>query len=188
MHEVFSGLPVLDESVLENEEDALEQKKRKLLDGWMNGILSDADYQLANKRIENELSVLQQRQLERERNLDCSDRTSQIMKIMQCAFSNANLQSSEILDELVRKFIEKIVIRRADSNGTDDQKPSYVMEIWLYESENPVNLDFSPRLRTGKCALTKRLLITEFIYRTKMPGSMRKRTRSLTIRAYLIAT
>ena len=71
-------------------------------------------------------------------------------------FSNANLQSSEILDELVRKFIEKIVIRRADPNGTDNQKPKYVMEIWLYETENPVNLDLSPRLRKGMCAQTKR--------------------------------
>ena len=149
LNEVFIGLPVLDESELENEGDALELKKSKLLEGWMNGILSDIDYQLANKRIENELSALKQRQLERERNIDCSDRTLQVMKIMQFAFSNANLQSSEILDELVRKFIEKIVIRRADPNGSDNQNPKYVMEIWLYETENPVNLDLSPRLRKG---------------------------------------
>ena len=150
--EVFNEPSSTDDLALENEKNALEQKKNRLLNGWMNGILSDADYQLATKKIENEYSALQQRYLEHKRMIDHADRTSQIMKVMQSALSNANLQSSEILDELVRKFIKRIVIRRADPNGTDDQKPVYVMEIRLYEAENPVNLDLSLCSRTQSLA------------------------------------
>ena len=150
--EVFNESSSTDDLALENEKNALEQKKIRLLDGWTNGILSDSDYQLATKRIENAYSALQQRHFENKRMIDCSDRTSQVMKIMQSALSNANLQSSEILDALVRRFIDKIVIRRADPNGADDQKPVYVMEIRLYEAENPINLDLSLCLRTQSSA------------------------------------
>ncbi|MDO4846120.1 MAG: recombinase family protein [Oscillospiraceae bacterium] len=148
LHEVLDRQDRPDASDLEKEKSELEKKKKKLLDGWMNGILSDADYRSASGKISAQLSDLQQRMAECERAEKCSDNSVQQIKIMQQAFCNANLQSPQILDELVRRFVEKIVIRRAGSDKKNGQKPAYNMEIWLYETENPVFLDLSLSLRT----------------------------------------
>ena len=152
LHEVLDRQDRLDASNLEKEKSELEKKKKKLLDGWMNGILSDADYRSASGKITAQLSDLQQRMAECERAEKCSDNSEQQIKIMLQAFCNANLQSPQILDELVRRFVEKIVIRRADSDKKGGQKPAYNMEIWLYETENPVFLDLSLSLRTQNSA------------------------------------
>ena len=148
LHEVLDRQSGGDASGLEKERDELEQKKGRLLDGWVNGILSDTDYQAANGKIMAKLASIERCISESERREECSDNSLQIMKIIQQAFCNADLQSSEILDELVRRFIEKIVVRRIDPNGNDGQKPAYNMEIWLYEAENPVNFDLSLCART----------------------------------------
>ena len=116
----------------------------------INGILSDTDYQAANGKIMAQLASIERCISENERREECSDNSLQIMKIIQQAFCNADLQSPEILDELVRRFIEKIVVRRIDPSGNDRQKPAYNMEIWLYEAENPVNFDLSLCLRTHR--------------------------------------
>lgn len=152
LHEVLDRQDRPDASDLEKKKSELERKKKKLLDGWMNGILSDADYRSASGKITAQLFDLQQRTEKYKRGEECPDNALQFMNTMQQAFCNADLNSPEILDELVRRFIEKIVIRRADSNGTDDQKPVYMMEIRLYEAENPVNLDLSLCLRTQSSA------------------------------------
>lgn len=148
LHEVWDRQDRFDPFDLEEEKSILEQKKKKLLDGWMNNIISDADYQAANRKVTAQLVDLQKRIIEYERREDRSDNSLQIMKIMQQAFCNADLQSPEILDELVRRFIEKIVIQRAESNGNNSQKPAYNMEIWLYEAKNPVFFDLSLCMRT----------------------------------------
>ena len=152
LREVLDRQDRVDASDPEKEKRELEKKQQKLLDGWMNGVLSDADYRSASGRITARLSGLRQRTEEWERRAECSDNSLQLRKIMRQAFCNANLNSPEILDELVRRFIEKIVIRRADPDGTDDPKPSYIMEIRLYEAENPVHLDLSLCLRTQSSA------------------------------------
>lgn len=149
LHEALDRQDRFDVSDLEKEKRELENKKRKLLDGWMNGILPDADYRSASDRITAQLSGLQQRMAECERRENCPDN---LIRIMRQAFCNADLNSPEILDALVRRFVEKIVIRRADSNENSGQKPAYNMEIWLYEAESPVNLDLSLRLRTQSSA------------------------------------
>lgn len=152
LHEVLDRQDRSDASDLEKKKSELEKKKKKLLDGWMNGVLSDADYRVASGKITAQLFDLRQRTAEYECREKCSEHSLQLVKIMKQAFSNADLSAPEILDALVRKFIRKIVIRRAESNGTDDQKPMYVMEIWLYEAENPVNLDLSLCLHTQSSA------------------------------------
>ena len=146
---------VLDEQVrfdasdLAKEERAWEQKKKKLLDGWLNGVLTDAEYREASGKIAAQLKDVRRRALEKERADRRSDHALQRNRILQQARSNADLRSAEILDELVRRFIERIVVKRADC---DDQAPSYLMEIRLYEVAAPLTIDFPLCLRTQSSA------------------------------------
>ena len=157
MRELFSALiPLLKESCIpleealrkahdrqsdasesEKKKRALEQKKKRLLEGWMNGVISDADYRAASETIAAKLVEASKHAAEHERM--CPDDSRRMMAIMQQAYLNAGLRSPEILDELVRGFIERIVILRTDA----DPKPAYCMEIRLYGTETPIRLDLS---------------------------------------------
>lgn len=121
----------------ERELCALAQRKQKLLDGWLRGVLSDADYRTATERIEAQLA---------ERRRQTSDRTDapDASAILRQASENAELESPEILDALVRRLIERIVIRRTPS--------ACQMEITLYASERPIVLDLSLCLRRQSSA------------------------------------
>lgn len=138
LHAMLDGHDRSDVSALEKERRALEQKKNKLLDGWLNGVLSDADYRLASKKVTERLSDLTQK-TEYEQKKDYSDSAAQVIKIMQQTLINADLQSPEILDALVRRFVDRIVVRRAESDETADRNFAYQMEIWLYDSDRPVH-------------------------------------------------
>ena len=143
LHAVLDG-ERFDVSAAEKEKLALEQKKRKLLEGWLNGILTDADYRTASERIAQRLSELQRQTDERA----FSDSSPQVETILQQAFRNAELQSSEILDALVRLFVDRIVIRRAQT----EEQSAYRMEIWLYDADHPILHDLSPCARRQSSA------------------------------------
>ena len=148
LHEALSGQARSAASGLQKEKQTLEQKQKKLLDGWLNGILSDADYQTASEKLTAQQKDLQRRMTECGQRLGRSDR-SQETAIMQQAYCNAELRSSEMLDALVRRFVEQIVVRHTDCDG---QKPSYGLEIRLYGTETPVTVDLSLCLRTQSSA------------------------------------
>ena len=148
LHEALSGQARSAASGLQKEKQTLEQKQKKLLDGWLNGILSDADYQTASEKLTAQQKDLQRRMTECGQRPERSDR-SQETAIMQQAYRNAELRSSEMLDALVRRFVEQIVVRRTDCDG---QKPSCGLEIRLYGTETPVTVDLSLCLRTQSSA------------------------------------
>ncbi len=121
----------------ERELCALAQRKQKLLDGWLRGVLSDADYRTATEQIEAQLT---ERTRQTSEPADAPDASA----ILRRASENAELASSEILDALVRRLIERIVIRRTPS--------ACQMEITLYASERPIVLDLSLCLRRQSSA------------------------------------
>ena len=149
LQQVLDGQVRSDASDLAKEECAWEQKKKKLLDGWLNGVLTDEEYRAASGKIAAQLKDVRRRALEKERIDRRSDHALQRYRILQQAHSNADLRSAEILDELVRRFIERIVVKRADCDG---QAPSYLMEIRLYEVAAPLTIDFPLCLRTQSSA------------------------------------
>ena len=132
-----------DASGAEKAKRALEQKRKKLLDGWMNGVISDADYREASETIAEKLAKILQSEAERARRQESSDISRQTAAILRQASCNADLRSPEILDELVRRFVEKIVIRHRGSAESSDPKSAYCMEIRLYDAKDPVTLDLS---------------------------------------------
>ena len=148
LHEALDQKEQINPDALDKGIMALEQKKKKLLDGWMENVVSDADYRAASQKIDTQIADLQNQKRAFENQENNTDNSMQIIRIMQKTFTNANLESTEILDELVRRFIEKIVIKPVESKETDRKKPAYIVEIWLYEAENPVFLDYSLCLRT----------------------------------------
>ena len=123
---------------LKRQMTGLEQRKQRLLDGWMNSVVSDADYRAACDKMEAQIAELEARMEDmRQINID-ADVTARHLMIMQQAFRNAKLESEEILDALVRSFVQKIVVKhneKADELPTDGEP--YILEIWLSTGDEP---------------------------------------------------
>lgn len=127
----------------EQERRQLEQKRKKLLDGWLNGVLSDTDCRTAVDQIERKLMRLQRPACD-------EPYTDAIAKIMRQAKVNASLQSPEMLDVLVRSLIREIRIRR---DGV-----AYRMEICLRLADSPIEWDLPVRKRPAHTASDPRRL------------------------------
>ena len=63
--------------------------------------------------------------------------------VMAQVVKNANLESDEAIEELVRCFVKKIVVRRKQPDSND-----YVFEIWLFNSKKAINVQSSLCART----------------------------------------
>lgn len=133
---------------LERQIVVLEQKKKKLLDGWMNNVVSDSDYQDMRKRLERQIEKLNERKSQSEKASVEPNVSAASFTIMQKAISNTNLDSEEMLDELVRCFVYKIVVKRKEDAEVSGKKVPYMLEIWLQNAQTPANFDLAQCART----------------------------------------
>ena len=140
---------------LERQIVVLEQKKKKLLDGWMNSVVSDSDYQDMRKRLEQQIEELNERKSQSEKASVEPNVSAASFAIMQKAISNTNLDSEEMLDELVRCFVYKIVVKRKEDAEATGKKVPYMLEIWLQNAETPANFDLALCERTRRCPVRR---------------------------------
>ena len=157
MHELFAPIiPILKENVaeavecllntfgyedsgdmikrLEREKDALEKRREKLFQGWMKELITDQEFRLAAEALEsakkklNECYGVSKRQnLEQIKN-----------RLFQQAELSANLGSDAMLETLVRRFVEKIIVKRSGA-----AKSEYLLEIRIAGKENTIIVDSS---------------------------------------------
>ena len=157
---------------LERQIAALEQKKKKLLDGWMNNVVSDSDYQDMRKRLEQQIEELNERILQSEKASVEPNVSAASFAIMQKAISNTNLDSEEMLDELVRCFVYKIVVKRKEDAEATGKKVPYMLEIWLQNAQTPANFDLALCERTRLWQPTKSIFLKKMdfsLQNTKQP-------------------
>ncbi len=144
--------PETDRIELERQRTSLEQRKQKLLNGWLNSVVSDADYRAACDKIAAKLAELETRMADMRQVKSDADCSAQLLTIMQQAFRNANLESEEILDALVRSFVQRIVVKRKKQNEEPPTEGEpYTLEIWLNSGESPAEYDLSLCARTRRC-------------------------------------
>lgn len=157
LREVIINKEGINRTDVEKEKKKLENKKSKLLDGWLNNVINDEDYRIGSQKIEEQVKKLEEIIIESEKQNELVDNSMQLTQIMQQAFRNADLESKEILDELVRRFVEKIIVKRIDKEDDKTKKEKYCLEIWLFQAHDPVQYDLSlcerthpnPARRTG---------------------------------------
>ena len=135
-------------SELERELATIEMKKKKLLDGWMNSVVSDNDYRTMSGKLEQQATDLKQRIENAGQVSEAPEVSKKTFAIMQQALSNANLESVEIIDELVRRFVHKIIVKRKEGEETGKGKVPYILEIWLQNAQTPANFDLAQCART----------------------------------------
>ncbi len=135
---------------LERQKKDLEQRKQRLLDGWMNGVISDVDYRGACGKIEAQIVELEGHIADIQQANGDTNASTHHLAIMQQALCNAKLESEEILDALVRCFVKRIVVKPKENRQQPsfDKKP-YTLEIWLYNGESPALYDLSFCARTA---------------------------------------
>ena len=148
LREVLMSKDGVKKGDFEKEKQALDHKKSKLLDGWLNNVINDADYRIGSQKIEEQLRKLEEKIVEREKQKELVDNSMRVAQIMQQAFHNADLESTEILDELVRRFVEKIIVKRINTENDKTKKQKYCLEIWLFQAHDPVTYDLSLCERT----------------------------------------
>jgi len=124
---------------------ALQRRKNKLLDGWINGVVSDDDYQHACEQLQAQIRETQNLIAQSRTASAAQDTSSQNDSVFQQAMRNANLESEQMLDELVRCFVDKIVVK---SKETLHDQASYLLEIWLKDTPSPVSFDLALCERT----------------------------------------
>ena len=148
LREVIINKEGINKTDVEKEKKKLENKKNKLLDGWLNNVINDEDYRIGSQKIEEQVKKLEEIIIESEKQNELVDNSMQLTQIMQQAFRNADLESKEILDELVRRFVEKIIVKRIDKEDDKTKKEKYCLEIWLFQAHDPVQYDLSLCERT----------------------------------------
>ena len=133
---------------LEGQIAALERKKQRLLEGWMDNILSDAVYLSAFQGLEVQIEALKKRLMEERKREDNAGNPLSAQAVLNQALENANLQSQEILEELVRCFVESILVKRKENGEEKGEEAGYFLEIWLKHRKEPILFDFSLCERT----------------------------------------
>ena len=103
---------------------------------------------------------MKQRMEKAEQVTEAPEVSKKTFAIMQQALSNANLESVEIIDELVRRFVHKIIVKRKEGEETSKEKVPYILEIWLQNAEIPANFDLALCERTRPSASLSLLHIT----------------------------
>ena len=119
LREVIINKDGINRTDVEKEKKKLENKKSKLLHGWLNNVINDEDYRIGSQKIEEQVKKLEEIIIEKN---ELVDNSMQLTQIMQQAFRNADLESKEILDELVRRFVEKIIVKRIDKEDDKTKK------------------------------------------------------------------
>lgn len=122
---------------------ALEQKKDKLLDGWMNGIIATADYKKALAKLETLIEELEVKAQDIKHIRNSMDAVVNTGRIISQAIDNCSLESDIAIEEVVRCFVKKIIVKK--SENTDN---SYVLEVWLFNGNEPIIKDLSLCSRT----------------------------------------
>ena len=159
-------------SELERELATIEMKKKKLLDGWMNSVVSDNDYRIMSGKLEQQATDLKQRIENAGQVSEAPEVSKKTFAIMQQALSNANLESVEIIDEQVRRFVHKIIVKRKEGEETGKGKVPYILEIWLQNAQTPANFDLALCERTRLWQPTKSIFLKKMdfsLQNTKQP-------------------
>ena len=138
----------------------------------MNNVVSDSDYQDMRKRLERQIEELNERKSLSEKASAEPNVSAASFAIMQKAISNTNLDSEEMLDELVRCFVYKIVVKRKEDAETSGKKIPYMLEIWLQNAQTPANFYLAQCARTRPCEPTKSIFLKKMdfsLQKTKQP-------------------
>ena len=146
---LMPGRTEADLAQLERQMAGLAQRKQRLLVGWVDGVVSDADYRAACGKIETQMTELEGHMADMKQTNGNMDASAQVLAIMQQAFCNAKLESEEILDALVRCFIKRIVVKQKEiSRQPPIGKKLYTLEVWLHNGDVPALYDLSFCART----------------------------------------
>ena len=114
----------------------------------MDNILSDAVYLSAFQGLEVQIEALKKRLMEERKREDNAGNPLSAQAVLNQALENANLQSQEILEELVRCFVESILVKRKGNGEEKGEEAGYFLEIWLKHRKEPILFDFSLCART----------------------------------------
>ena len=111
---------------LEGRLDQLQSKKVKLLKGWMDGIIQDADYRTADQEISTKIAALMQQkaQYSAQQHSDGIDRSELEQKLIE----NAAIQTPEVLEELIRCLLGQIRLEPI-SGETDGYLLRVILDI-----------------------------------------------------------
>lgn len=140
-----------DPLLLEQIKKELENKKKKLFDGWMNNVVSDRDYRDMSRRLEQQMEEIAMKAQDIRQLRTNVDVSARMLTIMSQTVANANLESEESIEELVRCIVKKIIVKRKHKSSTadnDKDRVNYTLEIWLYNGSTPANFDLSLCART----------------------------------------
>ena len=143
---------------LQRQIEVLTAKKTRILDGWINSVITDGDYKEQSEKIEGQILATKERIDDLTHIREKVESIQRAGRIMDQTFKNADLENDEIVEELVRTFVKQIKVRR-DKNIEN----SYVLDVCLYGGLEPIQLSLcnhtliSPRT---KGRLTAPLLYT----------------------------
>ena len=136
---------------LKKQKEDLEGKKKRLLDGWMNQLINDEDYRKAGQRIDAQIVELNSRLTELHQVRTNVDHSAKMMEIMRQTVQNANLESEEMIDALVRCFVKRIIVQQKEQGERgEDPKEPYELIIWLYNGNTPITYDLALCTRTHR--------------------------------------
>lgn len=115
------------------QKERLQETKEKLVDGWLQKVLDDETYQAKAKKLKAELAAADKRLKELE---EADNRAKQAVGNTErlCAevASVMNPEIAEILEGLVRRYVQEVQVIPADVFG------EYRLEVFLFESSVPV--------------------------------------------------
>ena len=125
--------PQTDIQSLNMTKDALIKKRSKILDGWVNGIISSEDYKEASTKIEGQI-----RQIENELVLAQSAEqkiaeVTDTIKYAQRIAEHSNFDTDASVEAAVRVLVDKIVVLKSAEENCD-----YELHIYIRGSDTPI--------------------------------------------------
>lgn len=129
---------------------ALDVKKNKLLVGWLDSVISDADYKRMSEEIDQEIAKLQEKAYDISHIRNSVQAITHNADTMAKAMAACTLDDDVMIEQLVRCFVKKIIVKK-------DSCDKYILEVNLYNSDAPIVKDLSLCNRLALLRSTKRI-------------------------------
>ena len=171
---------------LKEQKADLEGKKKRLLDGWMDGLITDGDYRKAGQRIDAEIAEVNARLAELHPIHTHAEHAAKLQAIRRQTVQNANLESEEMIDALVRCFVQRIIVQQKEQGERKEEREEpYELIFWLYNGNAPIPYDLALLPRTHPFGAAKGVFLTEMEYLIPKSKIQTSWSRRLTVKLYL---
>jgi DNA invertase Pin-like site-specific DNA recombinase len=165
------------------------KKKERLLDGFTNGVVKATDYKTMSVKLDAQIEELDEKIKDTTHIQNSTDIIKKSHSLMDEVAASANLENDEVIEELVRAFVKKIIVAK-----NDDQH--YELQVFLYNQGDPIAFDIGEKdssflYRTDSSMIQKRrilerILISDFVYNTPPRFFLPERDKQFKVSAYLI--